>query len=525
MAQQIKTNQFQRAIIKGIGIPKYLAEQEQLKATRDQEVRMLTDEVDTYEQIENKMWYAGDASELEFFYKSHHKPHVYEEHSFYREVNTNIPRAHYPLASAVSNAFGTLLFNTAPIIRVNSGSQTRDDKYNKRLKELLDINDFLSLLQSAAQKQSYSGSVALKLNVDRTIANTPLITVYPKEDFRVHRKFGQVIYIVFYDYYGEYRLESTYGRGYISYKLYKGKTEQVLAALPETETLKDIAFFDKDGNILPLVFAEVIDNKAGGRSDYEGLMSSFHALDETYSAMINYIRKTKPNIFITEDIAKKDAQGRPLQLNEFDNVITVLDSTPNGEGTKIERDIHNLNITGYTDAFVALREMILVKVNLSPATIGLRSTGGARESSEALRIREQASLRARAEKLSIWNEKLKSFIYTALILDELMNEAIQEREGIFKFQGRTEFDINCEFGEFYEPTLEERMNIFGKALAAGICSVDFAIAQTFGNQLSDIELQALMIQTKQERGIPLTKEQEELLAQGDKLKFSSLSFK
>lgn len=516
---------FQRATLKAIGVPQYIAEWEQTKQNKDIEVRAVYDESDRFQMLEHKTWYRGNPSELEYFYKTHFEHLVYDPQQFYDVVNTNIPRVHYPLPSAISNAFGTLLFNTKPTIRVNSGSQVRDDKYNKRLSHMLDVNDFLSMLQIAAQKQSYSGSVALKLNIDRNLADTPLFTTYAKEDFYIERKFGQIIYVVFFDYYGEYRLESRYGIGYISYKLYKGKTEVPLDYIPETEGLKDIAFFDSEGKILPLVFAEVIDNKAGGRSDYEGLVSSFHALDETYSAMVNYIRRTKPNIFITEDIAKKDASGKPLALNEFDNIVTILDSTPNGEGTKIDRDIHNLNVAGYVEAFVALREMILVKVNLSPATIGLRSTGGARESGEALQIREQASLRSRAEKLSIWEEKLNTFIYTALILDELMNEATQEREGVYRFQGRTEFNLNIEFGEFYEPTLKERMTIFADALQKGLCSVDFAIAQTFGNQLSDTELQQLMIQTKLERGVPLTKEQEEIVKQGDKLKFTSISFK
>lgn len=521
---EIKPNQFQMALIKSIGIPQYLEQQEQLKAIADIEVKINHDE--NYELMENKVWYEGKAEKLEHFYKTYSNPYIYRANEFYREVNTNVPRVHYPLPSAISNAFGTLLFNTNPYIGVNTGNKSKDDKLNIRLKEILDVNDFLNILQQSAQKQSYSGSVALKLNIDQTVADVPLITIYAKEDFVVHRKFNQTIFIRFFDYYkGEYRLETTYGKGYISYKLFKGKRQVSLADLDETKDLKDTTFFDENGQILPIIFAEVIDNKSGGRSDYDGLVSSFHALDETYSAMVNYIRRTKPNIFITEDIAKKDASGKALPLNEFDNVLTVLDGTPTGEATQINRDIHNIQIQGYVDAFVALREMILVKINLSPATIGLRSTGGARESSEALKIREQASLRSRTEKLSIWQEKLKNFVLAMITLDELMNEATQEREGVYRFQKQPKFDVTIEFGEFYEPSLGDRVNMFSDALAKGLCSVDFAIAQTWGNQLSDIELMQLMIQTKMEKNIPLTKEQEDFLKANPNFKFSSIEFK
>lgn len=520
----IKPNQFQMALIKSIGIPQYLEQQEQMKMMADIEVKVGSD--DNYELMENSFWYEGKAEKLEHFYKTYSNPYVYKANEFYREVNTNVPRVHYPLPSAISNAFGTLLFNTNPYIGVNTGNKSRDDKLNARLTEILDVNDFLNILQQSAQKQSYSGSVALKLNIDQTVADVPLITIYPKENFVVHRKFNQTIFIRFFDYYkGEYRLETTYGKGYISYKLFKGKRQVPLQDLEETKDLKDTTFFDQDGKILPVIFAEVIDNKSGGRSDYDGLISSFHALDETYSAMVNYIRRTKPNIFITEDIAKKDASGKALPLNEFDNVLTILDGTPTGEATAINRDIHNIQIQGYVDAFVALREMILVKINLSPATIGLRSTGGARESSEALKIREQASLRSRTEKLSIWQEKLKNFVYALITLDQLMNEATQEREGVYRFQKQQPFGVTIEFGEFYEPSLSDRVNMFSDALAKGLCSVDFAIAQTWGNQLSDIELMQLMIQTKMEKNIPLTKEQEDFLKANPNFKFSSIEFK
>jgi hypothetical protein len=521
---EIKPNQFQMALIKSIGIPQFLEQQEQLKAIHDIEVKVNTNE--NYELMENKVWYEGKAEKLEYFYKTNMGPFVYRANEFYREVNTNVPRVHYPLPSAISNAFGTLLFNTNPFIGINTGNKTRDDKLNARLTEILDVNDFLNILQQSAQKQSYSGSVALKLNIDQSIADVPLITIYAKEDFVVHRKYNQTIFIRFFDYYkGEYKLETTYGRGYISYKLFKGKRQVPLADIPETEGLKDTTFFDENGQILPVIFAEVIDNKSGGRSDYDGLVSTFHALDETYSAMVNYIRRTKPNIFITEDIAKKDASGKALPLNEFDNVLTVLDGTPTGEATAINRDIHNIQIQGYVDAFIALREMILVKINLSPATIGLRAAGGARESSEALKIREQASLRSRTEKLSIWQEKLRNFLFAMITLDQLMNEATQEREGVYRFQKQPKFGVTIEFGEFYEPSLTDRVTMFSAALEKGLCSIDFAIAQTWGNQLSDIELMQLMIQTKMEKNIPLTKEQEDFLKANPNFKFSSIEFK
>jgi hypothetical protein len=257
------------------------------------------------------------------------------------------------------------------------------------------------MLQQSAQLQSYSGGVALKLNVDYTLADTPLISAYPREQYKEYKKYGQTVYIDFYDEYpNNYKLVTRYGRGYITYKLYEGKREVVITSIEETKDLKDIVFLDQNGALLNVIFAINIPNRSNNRSDYEGLISSFHALDESYSNMVNYLRKTKPHTFISEDIAPKDAYGKAKPLNYFDNNITILDSTPEGTNTSIERDVVDIKVDGYKQSFMAIREAILMSVGLSPSTLGIDGAG-ANASGEALNIRERASGRSRSEKLAV----------------------------------------------------------------------------------------------------------------------------
>lgn len=515
-------NKLQNALINAIGIPQYLSQVE-IKA---QDVFINRDE--EFKERENKMWYKGDAASLEWFYKTNFRNYMYPTHDFYRVVNSDIPRAHYPLASAISNSFGSLLFSNYPTFVIDTGSVEKNKKYSDKLRKILDVNDILSLLQNSAQLQSYSGSVALKLNFDPTISDLPLITAYPKEEFKPHKRYGQLIYIDFEDYYGDYMLVSRYGLGYISYKLFKGKDEVALTSIPETAGLQDVAFADIEGNLLPIMFATVVQNKSGERSDYDGLVSSFHALDEAFSSMVNYIRKTKPNIFISEDIAAKDSNGNPRPLNNFDNVITILDSTPDGSKTDIERDVVDVNVEGYRAAFEAIREEILMKVSLSPGTLGLPS-GGARESSMALNIRERASMRSRNEKLAIWKEKLNSFLFAALVFDDIMNNAEFTDNGFYIVNKFKEFSIDSDFGSYVEETLQEKIKMYSDALKNKVCSVGFAITQIYGHMMGDTELLYLIIDTKKENGIALTAEEEAFVAEQNaakpKSKFSILNFK
>lgn len=304
------------------------------------------------------------------------------------------------MASMISDAFSSILFSNKPEFVIDSGSKSRDVQYKQRLDDIFSVNEILSLLQEAAAIQSYSGGVGLKINIDYTLSDVPLITIYPQEKYHCHKKYGQIVYIDFFDEYGTYTLRSRYGRGYISYTLLQEERVVPLTSIPETADLKDIAFTDTESNLIPFLFATEVPNRGNGGSDYDGLTTSFHALDEAYSAMTNYIRKTKPNLYVTEDLIPKDVYGKPLKFNDFDAIITMLDSTPDGQGTSIQREIEVVNVAGYRETFDTIRNVILQKAGISPSTLGIE-TAGANASGEALNIRERASARTRTEKLSV----------------------------------------------------------------------------------------------------------------------------
>lgn len=390
---------------------------------------------------------------------------------------------------------------------MDAGAKSRNKILQQRLDEILDANDILVLLQTAAAFQSYSGSVGLKLNYDPTISNEPLITLYPKERTEVHKKYGKIIYIDFIDEYdGGYKLISRYGLGYINYMLFRDDKRVSVDLLNETAGLEDVAFFDKEGNILPVMFGTIVNNRGTlNDSDYKGLIDTFHALDEAYSALNNYIRKTKPNIFITEDIAPKDANGRALPFNEFDSIITILDQSFNTDGssnTKIDRETIKIEVQGYIDTIHKYRMIALETIGLSPATLGIDSAG-ANQSGEALNIRERASGRLRGEKLANWKEQLDTFFYSVIIFDYAINNAINYSDGIYTVELEHDFVVISNFGEYIEQSLSDRSETYIKLYEKGMISVDFAITQIFGEELSEEELARLIIETKQQKGIQL----------------------
>jgi hypothetical protein len=493
----ITPNRFQRFLIKRVGVDKYIEEWEKSKNFYNE---LKVDDSSDFELKENKTWYDGGTQKLEFFYKEHRGPYMINQYKFWHVINTTMPRIHYPLASTITNSMGTLLFNQEIEFTVDAGAKSRNASIQTRLDEILEVNDIQVLLQEAARMQSYSGSVALKLNYDDTIADLPLITMYPKEAFNVHRVYNQIIYIDFNDFYGkEYKLVSRYGRGYINYMLYKGKQKVPLSDCEETKGLKDIAFFDAEGLIHTDIFATVIGNKTKqGISDYKDLVDTFHALDETYSTLITYIRRTKPNIFITEDIAKKDKNGKPLPLNEFDNIITVLDQAIGDDGTKVERSIEEIKVAGYIEMLDKLRFTVLEKIGISPATIGIDAAGAA-ASGEALRLRERLSIKTRGEKLALWDESLEAFLVSIYNFDILVKGTEEPKEGIRVYDEVVDFNISINFGEYIKETLDERVKIYLVLFEKGAISLNFLQTQLFGKELSEEELEALLTETKADK--------------------------
>ena len=496
-----KTNKIQNLFIKGFGIDRYLTQWE----NNQKILKLNLVGEDRHEELENRIWFQGKGEKIEYFYKTILPHNVFNsQYQFWRVVNTNIPRTHYPLPGLISGAIGTLLFNQEIDFTVDAGAKVRNKALQDRLDEILDTNDILVLLQSAAAYQSYSGQVGLKINYDTSISDDPLITAYPKERLDVHSKYGQTIYIDFIDEYdGDYKLVSRYGLGYINYMLFHKEKRVELSELQETADLKDVAFFDSNGQIVPVMFAVVVNNKGKhAHSDYRGLIDTFHALDETYSALNNYIRRTKPNVFITEDIAQKDANGRPLPLNEFDNIITILDQAVGENNTRIDRELIEIKTQGYLDTINKYRMVALEKIGLSPATIGI-DAAGANQSGEALNIRERASGRLREEKLSNWREQLDKFLYAVLMFDYIVHNSFEGSDGTYLVELPSDFIVKSNFGEYIKESLKERSETYLNLYEKGVVSLEFAIHEIFGKDLNEEELLRLVAETKVGKGIPL----------------------
>jgi hypothetical protein len=434
-----------------------------------------------YESIKNKeykLFYDGNIHKLIEFYKTlkdrQNQDTKYFTPSFYKLAPTggsinngdgtklnNFTVYHDPIPNVISRAMSDLLFSTEPTISFNSPSKTRTEAYEENFIMIKDENDFATKLQKSGEFSSYSGAIGFKPILDEEFSDVPLFQIYPKADIIVNKKYDKLVSLVFKDYFEDedekYILLSEYGRGYIKYKLINAidKVEVELSKLDYTSNLQDLTFFNSNTNeVFDSMLAIYIENRPGGRSDYENNIDDFQASDEVYSNMMNFIRKSGVKRIISEGALSKTINGDTLYPSSYnDDVIIKWDNTPdNNEETNEVQTVDGVEgyIRGYLDSKIEILKNVSRATGLSIKTLLGEDPAGANSSAEALSIRENLDLRTRQNKEIAWNEGIKKLIKLLMILNTM--EQIGNNVFVNPLE---ELEVNIEFYNPATPTFEQ----------------------------------------------------------------------
>jgi len=438
---------------------------------------------------EYKLWYEGNINSILRYYKTSQDILGGDTYSFTPSfmrlapagLTTNIGGAiqvnnftvyHSALAALISRAMSNLLFSTEPTFNLEHSNETIKIEYQERLDKIIVENDLSSLLQKAAEYESYSGAVAFKPIIDPDFSEFPLIQIYPKEEFIVNRKYDKVVSIVFLDTINhkdeQYILFSEYGRGFIKYKLVNGDGKEFpLSTTTETKDLNDLFFYRKNGEFFDKPLFIYKENKPGERSDYENSLDDFNAIDETYSNMMNYIRKTAPKRVVSESTLKKTETGDSIIPSVYDSDLIIRwDNT--ADSAKEVNEIQatqNLDssIQGYLNTMNEIQNNIARTVGLSIKTIKGSDLSGANASADALSIRENIDLRTRDNKLISWKSSLNYLTYLFLVLD-----SVQIKNNVIYVDDYEDFEIITEFYNPSTPTFEQEISEVRDLIDAGL---------------------------------------------------------
>lgn len=441
--------------------------------------------------LRNRLWYRGDPSELEQFYKATANDNV-SKSRFWAAVPSDdlmIRKIHSGLPAMITDTLTDII--TADITAI----ELETDAQNELWQEIANDNDFYELLGDSIGDTLVTGDGAFKITIDTDITEYPIIEFYAGERVEYVRRRGRLHETIFKTDYthddDDYQLHEVYGKGYIKFKLYDEDGEEVpLATVPKVAEMLSVLIesnsdkFEFAGDFIMAVPLQFFKNHKWpdrGKSIFDSKGDSFDALDEVISQWIDAIRLGRVQKYIPEDMVPRDIHtGAPKKPNPFDNqfiqVGSVMAEDAKGQIDMVQPDIA---YQAFVNTYASTLDLCLQGI-VSPSTLGidLKKTDNA----EAQREKEKTTLYTRGKIIERLQDVIPQLVDTILkVYDNMRKRSPQD------------YEVTVSFGEYASPSFDEKLESVGKAKADGVMSIEQAVEELYGDTWTDEE-KALEVQ-------------------------------
>lgn len=453
--------------------------------------------------IKNKLWYRGEAYELEQFFKNISSDPV-NKARFWSAVpseNLSIRKIHSGMPAMIADRLSDIV-----VADIDSIEVTGEDA-NKTWEEIRKDNKFDDDIGDVLTKVLVSGDGAFKLSIDTEISKYPIIEFFEADRVEYVARRGRLQEVKFFTYYNKenrrYKLVESYGKGYVNYNLIDDRDNEVsLSVLEETNELKDVTFNGDFIMAVPLMFFKSPKWDGRGKSIFDSKSDSFDALDEVISQWIDAIRDGRVQKYIPEDLIPKNPDtGQLMKPNSFDNKFIKIGSSL-AEDSKNEIDMKQADIKyeAYVESYANAIDMCLQGI-ISPSTLGidLKKTDNA----EAQREKEKTTLYTRNKMVDMLTEVIPQLVNIVLKTNDVLNE---------KSPG--DYEASVKFGEYASPSFDTVVEIVGKAKSYGIMSIEKVVDELYGDTMTDEE-KAIEIQRIKEQNSMLEAEEPKVIDDED----------
>jgi hypothetical protein len=386
--------------------------------------------------IQNRIWYRGDAGELNEFYQQMIDKSTQRFWAAVPTQGLEVRKMHTGLPREIIETLSGIV--VADLNEITFSEPEKQDLWEDIWRE----NHFRSLITEALNGCMVIGDGAFKVSLDDAVSSLPILEWYDGDRVEFVRRRGRIQEIIFTSYYQQkYTLREHYGFGYVHYHLYRGDTEMDKRTLAEITGLGDVTF--DSSYMLAVPFKIKNSNKWAGRgqSFFEGKTDSFDALDEAWSQWIDAMRRSRPREYIPSSLIPRGQNGELMKPNAFDNQFIKVEPDM-GEGAKNEITLQQAafyseqyNATYTTALDLALQGLI------SPSTLGIDTKK--LDNAEAQREKEKTTLYTRQLIISALTEVLEQLVDTAFkACDTLSGRTLSETRA------------NITFGEYANPSFE-----------------------------------------------------------------------
>lgn len=425
--------------------------------------------------LRNRLWYRGDPSELEQFYKQATTDNVGKSR-FWAAVPSDglaIRKIHSGLPAMIVERLADIVI--ADLDGIKFVKQAESDLWNEISKD----NDFNELLGDSIAEALVAGDGAFKITLDPDITEYPIIEFYSGDQVEYKRSRGRLQEVIFYTDYSHdgktYQLVESFGVGYIRTKLLNDQGKEVaLATVPETAHLQPvITFHDKYIMAVPLMFFRSKKWSGRGKSIFDSKADSFDALDEVISQWIDAIRAGRVQKYIPEDLVPKNPNTGEFQRpNPFDNqfikIGSVMAEDAKGQIDMVQPQIaYEAFVTSYSSAI----DMCLQGI-ISPSTLGIDLKK--MDNAEAQREKEKATLYTRGKLVERLNEVIPALVSTVMKVQDTSKQ-----------RKAADYEVTVTFGEYASPSFDSVVETVVKAKMGGAMSIEQGVEQMYGDTWTD----------------------------------------
>lgn len=442
--------------------------------------------------LRNRLWYRGDPSELDQFYKQTANDSVAKSRFW-----AAVPSADLAIRKIHSGLPAMIVEQLSDIVIADlDGIELKENEQTTLWQEIAEDNEFDELVGESIIDALVTGDGAFKITIDTDVTKYPIIEFFSGDQVEYRKTRNRLQEVLFFTDYThndkDYRLEETFGRGYIRCKLLNSEGKEVaLSTIPETADLLPEWTFKSDFIMaIPLMFSKNHKWPDRGKSLFDSKADSFDALDEVISQWVDAIRSGRVQKYIPEDLVPKDPNtGQFQKPNPFDNQFIRIGSVM-AEDAKGQIDMVQPVILyqAFVESYANTLDMCLQGI-VSPATLGidLKKTDNA----EAQREKEKATLYTRGKIIDTLNDVLPQVVDVVMKVYDTMN-------GIKP----SDYVASVAFGEYASPSFDSVVETVGKARGgAPVMSTEQAVEEMYGDTWTKEEKALEVQRIKAEQGI------------------------
>lgn len=447
-----------------------------------------------------RAWWAGDTEALSEYYATQLTQNVHSQNPLRPGDNSRFfwgrsneqgaSRRHVPMPAAVTSAVADLLFSKAP--RISPGPEDQENKaLSARMDKIFGVKSYAATLSEAAELQSYSGSIFLRAWWDTELTDHVVPSHVPTDRAVPEFRHNYLTAVTFWNIVSDpgetpvLRHLERHEPGKIIHRLYEG-TETTLGERVDLTTHPATDWLtgkgggaDKDGvvltgldeidvvhipNILPARRWHGINGLSQlGRSDFEGIESSFDELDETWSSWLRDVEDGKSRLFVEENALLDLGPGRGGAFDQERHIYTpmapALAAAADAANDPIKDIKFDIRYTEHAQTMAEVRAHIMEHVGLSQKFFNdnLLSPGITATQVNSENAKSEST---RSKRINFWNEGLIRFVEIVMKLD-----AIHFKTGL-KLNDPPEIHFAANLVE----TESERINASGAAVSQKIMS-------------------------------------------------------